>query len=105
MKIPEKIEVPAPTAWPMVLAFGMTLVFAGMVTAASVSILGAILAVAGAVGWFREVLPVESHEWVPVVQEEIAIETSRESVERIARLPRSPSRLRCRSRFIRFPRE
>src|SRR5260370_29118007 len=84
MKIPEKLEVPAPTAWPIVLAFGLTLVFAGMVTAASVSILGAVLAVAGDVGGFREVLPVESHEWEPVVQEEIAIETSRESVERIA---------------------
>jgi hypothetical protein len=84
MDTSKKIEVPAPTAWPIVLAFGLTLVFAGMVTAASVSILGAVLAVAGAVGWFREVLPVESLEWEPVVQEEIAIETSRECVERIA---------------------
>jgi hypothetical protein len=84
MKIPDKIEVPAATAWPIVLAFGLTLVFAGFVTAASVSILGAILAVAGAVGWFREVLPVESVEWAPVVQEEFAVETSRESVERMA---------------------
>ena len=83
MNIPEKIEVPAATAWPIVLAFGLTLVFAGFVTAASVSVLGAILAVAGAVGWFREVLPVESLEWAPVGQEEIAIETSRESVEHI----------------------
>ena len=83
MNIPDRIEVPAATAWPIVLAFGMTLVFAGFVTAVSVSILGAILAVAGAVGWFREVLPVESLEWAPVVQEEIAIETSRESVEHV----------------------
>jgi hypothetical protein len=84
MKIPEKIEMPAPTAWPIVLAFGLTLVFAGFVTAAPVSILGAVLAVAGTVGWFREVLPMESLEWAPVFQEEIAIATSRESVERIA---------------------
>jgi len=84
MNAPDKLEVPAATAWPIVLAFGMTLVFAGFVTAASVSILGAILAVAGAVGWFRQVLPVESVEWAPVVQEEIAIETSRESVDRVA---------------------
>ena len=69
MKIPEKIEVPAPTAWPIVLAFGLTLVLAGFVTAASVSLLGVVLAIAGAVGWFREVLPVESHESVPVVPE------------------------------------
>src|SRR5436190_14549651 len=84
MNIPDKIEVPAATAWPIVLAFGLTLVFAGFVTAVSVGILGAILAVAGAVGWFREVLPVESLEWAPVVHEEIAIETSRDSVRRIA---------------------
>jgi hypothetical protein len=84
MDTSKEIEVPAPTAWPIVLAFGFTLVFAGMVTAASVSILGAVLAVAGAVGWFREVLPVESHVFEPVVQEEIVIETSRESVERVA---------------------
>ena len=84
MNTPEKIEMPAPTAWPIVLAFGLTLIFAGLVTAASVSILGAILAVAGAFGWFREVLPVESHEWAPVVHEEIAIASSRSAVERIA---------------------
>jgi hypothetical protein len=87
MNIPEKIDVPAPTAWPIVLAFGMTMVFAGLVTAAPVSILGAILALAGATGWFRDVLPVEKHEWAPVVHEHIAIETTRESVERITVLP------------------
>ena len=84
MKIPEKIEVPASTASPIVLAFGLTLVFAGFVTAASVSFLGVVLALAGAVGWFREVLPEESQEWAPVVQEELVIQTERETVERIA---------------------
>jgi len=83
MDTPRKIEVPAPTAWPIILAFGLTLVSAGLVTAASVSILGAVLAVAGAVGWFRQVLPVESHEWVTAAPEEIAIETSRARVERV----------------------
>lgn len=90
MKIPDKIEMPAPTAWPFVLAFGLTLVFAGLVTAASVSILGAVLAVAGTVGWFRQVLPIEAHEFEPVVEEEIAIETSRESVERVGGLREIP---------------
>jgi len=84
MNSPDKIEVPGSTAWPIVLAFGLTLLAAGLVTAASVSILGAVLAVAGGVGWFRQVLPVESHEWAPVSQEEIVIETSREAVEHIA---------------------
>jgi carbon starvation protein CstA len=83
MNHPEKIEMPAATAWPFVLAFGLTLVFAGLVTAASVTVLGAILTVAGTIGWFRQVLPVESHESAPVVQQHIAIATSRESVERV----------------------
>jgi hypothetical protein len=91
MNIPNKIEVPAPTAWPIVLAFGLMLVCAGMVTAASVSMLGAVLAMAGAAGWFRQVLPVEAHEWVPVVQEEIVIETSRDAVERLTPV-RTPPR-------------
>jgi hypothetical protein len=83
MQIPEKIEMPAPTAWPLALAFGMTLVFAGFVTAASLSILGAVLAIAGAIGWFREVLPNESQEWVAVDRKEVSIATSRLNVERM----------------------
>ena len=52
-----EIDVPASTAWPLVLAFGFTLIFAGLLTSVSVSVLGAVLAVAGCAGWFREVLP------------------------------------------------
>ena len=90
MQTPENIEMPAPTAWPLVLAFGLTLIAAGMVTAGSVSILGGILTISGAVGWFRQVLPVESHEVAPVIEQEVAIETSRETVERIAGLREIP---------------
>ena len=60
------IQLPAPTAWPIVLAFGITLVFAGVVTNADISVLGAVLLVSGCVGWFRQVLPHESEETVPV---------------------------------------
>src|ERR1700733_8019565 len=87
MKMPEKIEMPASTAWPLALAFGLTLVFAGFVTAASVSILGAVLAVSGAIGWFREVLPNESEEWVTVDREEVSVATSRQKVEQMGGLP------------------
>jgi hypothetical protein len=92
MNIPDKIEVPAPTAWPIVLAFGLTLVFAGMVTAVSVSILGAVLALSGAVGWFRQVLPVEAHEWAAADREEIVIAASQDAVERIMPGP-TPARV------------
>jgi hypothetical protein len=79
-----EIEVPAATAWPIVMAFGFTLVFAGFVTAAAVSLLGGVLVIVGAAGWFRQVLPAESRECVPVDREEIAIRRSAETVQRIA---------------------
>src|SRR3982074_232078 len=80
---PGALELPAPTAWPIVLAFGLTLVFAGLVTSASVSILGAILTIAGCVGWFRDVLPHEKHESVPVVETVPTVATSRLQVARV----------------------
>ena len=80
---PREIEVPAPTAWPFALAFGCTLLFAGLVTNVSVSLLGAVLALAGCIGWFREVLPHEHEETVPVVAEDIRITTERRVVERV----------------------
>jgi len=78
-----EIEVPAPTAWPFVLAFGCTLLFAGLVTSVSVSLLGAVLSLAGCIGWFREVFPHEHEETVPVVAEDIRITTERRLVERV----------------------
>ena len=47
------VEMPAPTAWPFAMAMGTALTFAGLLTNASVSVLGAILTIFGAVGWFR----------------------------------------------------
>jgi hypothetical protein len=87
-----EIELPASTAWPIVLAFGFTLLFAGLLTSASVSVLGAVLALAGCVGWFREVLPHEHEEVVPIVPEEVSITTERRVVER---LPVAPEQVRA----------
>src|SRR5712671_5797716 len=77
------IEMPAPTAWPIVLAFGLTLVFAGLVTSSSVSLLGAILAVSGCIGWFRDVLPRERHESVSVSETIRPVSTSRPQVAQV----------------------
>jgi hypothetical protein len=79
-----EIEVPAPTAWPFVLAFACTLLFAGLVTSASVSLLGAVLFLAGCIGWFREVLPHEHKEVVSVIPQDIRITTERRIVERVS---------------------
>ena len=80
---PEEIEMPASTAWPFVLAFGFTLVFAGLLTSISVSVLGAVLTVAGCIGWFREVLPHEHEEVVPVVLGDAGVRTDRRVVDRL----------------------
>ena len=80
---PAEIEMPAPTAWPLVLAFGSTLVFAGLLTSVAVSILGAALAVAGSIGWFQEVFPHEHEEPVLIVSEDVRITTQRTVVERL----------------------
>ena len=88
----DDIEVPAPTAWPLVLAFGSTLMFAGLLTSVSVTFLGVILAVAGAVGWFRQVLPHEREQVVPVLPDDSHITTERHIVERV---PVAPEQVRA----------
>lgn len=87
------IHLPAPTAWPIVLAFGVTLLLAGLVTSAPVSVLGAILAVAGCVGWFRDVLPHEKEETVTVKVEAAVVTTTRREVERLPIAPELPRAL------------
>ncbi len=86
-RAPAEIEVPAATAWPLVLAFGFTLMFAGLLTSASVTVLGVVLAAAGCVGWFHEVLPREHEETVPVTFEVQRITTERRVVERVPVAP------------------
>lgn len=77
------IELPAPTVWPMVLALGFALLFAGMVTNIAVGILGLLLIVRGAFGWFREVLPNEMHASVKVDTAEVRIVSSRTMLDRL----------------------
>jgi hypothetical protein len=82
---PRSVDLPAPTAWPFVMAFGVALGFAGFVTTLSVSLAGAVLFVAAAAGWFRDVLPHEKEETVPVVrltEAELPV-SSRERVTRL----------------------
>jgi hypothetical protein len=63
---PGAVQMPASAGWPLVAAFGLSLVCAGLLTHWMVSALGAVCLVAGFVGWFREVLPHEAHEPIPV---------------------------------------
>jgi len=90
----DTLELPAPTAWPIVLAFGFTLICAGLVTSASVSVLGAVFAVAGCVGWFLDVLPHEKHETVPLEEKAPTVTTSRPEVARVDWITHEPHRAR-----------
>jgi len=76
--------VPASTGSPLVMAFGVTLLIAGLVTSAAVSVVGVVLLVAGAVGWFREVLPHDHEEEVPLEPAAAAIVPSARAVLRLA---------------------
>src|ERR1700724_4487282 len=85
------IEIPAPTARPVVLAVGLALILAGLVTGPLISWLGALIACAGAYGWFRNVLPVEAHESVAVLEETPVVTTARREVARVT-LTQAPNR-------------
>jgi len=77
------IHMPAPTAWPLFLAFGVTLGFAGLVTNPTVTACGVILVFFGSVGWFWQVLPNEAVDAlsVQVIHEPTA--TAHKKVEHI----------------------
>jgi hypothetical protein len=77
------IHMPLPTAWPIVLSLGVTLIVAGMVTSGVISLLGLLLSLVAAAGWFRNVLPVESAEILEVPAEEIGIASARTAIERL----------------------
>jgi hypothetical protein len=90
----EVVQLPAPTAFPIVLALGLTFAFAGLVTNVGISILGGVLIVCGCVGWFRQVWPHAHHIAVPVKVQKFKFATVRKKVAHIeideshrARLP------------------
>lgn len=88
----EQVHLPSPTAWPVLLAVGIALIAGGVISSEYVSIVGALIAIAACVGWFRQVLPHERHVPVTVVPHEIVIASSRRKVARMA--PRGLARAR-----------
>lgn len=62
----EGVELPTPTTWPMMCAFGITLMAAGLVTSLVVTLIGFIIGLIAAVGWFRSVFPTPKHTLYPL---------------------------------------
>lgn len=79
----ESVRLPAPTAWPFLLAAGVALMAASLVTHIAIGAVGLALAVISATGWFRQVLPHERHEEIRVEVMPIDISTQRRRVARI----------------------
>ena len=71
------IEVPASTPWPFVTAFGLALLFAGLVTSLAVSAVGVVVILSGAIGWFRDVFPVSKVEFVELEAAPIVARSTR----------------------------
>lgn len=63
---PNGVELPTPTAWPIVCAFGLSLVFFGLVTSLVISFVGFLLGLVAAIGWGLDVFPHPKHETVPL---------------------------------------
>lgn len=78
------IELPAPTAAPLMLALGLTALLAGLATHALVSAVGAVLALTGLVGWFKQLFPRPVHERFEVTDQTSLVQTSRRGVAHVA---------------------
>jgi hypothetical protein len=85
-QVPETVAMPTPTVWPLVTALGITLLCAGLVTHMAVSVVGLVLFLRGLVGWWRDVLPVEKHEAVPVPPPEQRAAPVQTQLHTVARL-------------------
>lgn len=48
------IDLPQPSAWPMILAFGVTLLFFGLVTNLGISAVGLLVILSAVGGWISE---------------------------------------------------
>ena len=65
---PETVEMPRATAWPIVLALGITLLGAGLVASVALSVVGAVLFVFGLGGWIGQLLPGRGHRHEAMVE-------------------------------------
>ena len=79
-KNPREVEIPEPTGWPIIAAFGLTLGVAGLVTSLAITVIGVLVCVAGFIGWFLNVFPRPKHILVPV-GEAPGPQTSARSIE------------------------
>src|SRR5262245_6750650 len=64
----KSVELPRPTAWPMVLSLGLALAAAGVVTGSAFFLVGGVVFAVGLAGWVCELLPGEGHVHEPLAE-------------------------------------
>ncbi len=92
----EGVEMPASSFWPMVMAFGVMLLFAGLVTHYAVTIVGFVIALRAIFGWWHQVIPHEEHEFVPHRHPVERADPVRVSIHSVANLKAGQSKHRVR---------
>lgn len=80
------IALPASTPWPMITALGLALMCAGVVTQVAVSVVGLVIALRAAVGWFCEVFPESRHELVRLEALDLSARPIKTSARTVAHL-------------------
>lgn len=80
------VDLPIPTAWPITTALGITLIALGLVTSLFISLVGFLMGLLGAIGWFRDVFPVPKHLLVPLVEQELRAAPVKTSERQISHL-------------------
>jgi hypothetical protein len=76
------LRVPASTASPIILALGVALLFAGLISSLYVSTAGILIVLCGSIAWFRDVLPHEKEELV-LASPAAAVSTNRAEIAQI----------------------
>jgi hypothetical protein len=90
------ILVPAPTPWPFIAALGITLMFSGIVTHITVTMVGTVILLRAAIGWWFDVLPEQKEEVVPVSLADYAASRVPKSSSKVDRLTNGGERHRVR---------
>ena len=64
----DAIEMPASTAWPLVLSLGIALIAAGLAMSIGFILVGAVVFAYGLGGWISQLLPGQGHQFEPLVE-------------------------------------
>ena len=92
----EGVELPTPTTWPLMCAFGITLLGLGLVTTLVITLIGFIIGLIAAIGWFRSVFPTPKHILYPLADADRRPAPVRVSPRRIDHLTYGESSHRTR---------